>query len=213
MELLSTRRGERLRLLALIPHRDVRRNIRAWSGELFATGMAGAWAFPWAVPLAILSRPLDPGELRDAAFALREANQGGDGKIRSLGAGLIPLGASFFPENPGGGNYPAIYGLRLDLVVPDLAGSAAGALVRRLEPAVLGAALIEGPEEAAGGPEEAAPPEKFPPPPETAFRAAALVNMSYRARAAGEGAMLFEWKTGKPRWLPSVKTKRSGAPS
>jgi hypothetical protein len=203
MGLLNTRQGEKLRLLALIPHRDARRNVRVWSGELFAAGMAGAWAFPWAVPLAILSRPLSPGELRDAAFALREANRRGDGKIRSLGAGLIPLGG-LFPGNPGG--CPAIYGLALDLAVPGLAGSAAGALVRRLEPAVLGAALLE-------GPEEALPPEKFPPPPETAFRAAALVNMIYRVRPAGEGAVVYEWKTGRPRWLPSAKAKRSGAPS
>ncbi|MDR1238804.1 MAG: hypothetical protein LBK27_01700 [Treponema sp.] len=208
----------RLRLLVLIPHRDARNVIRRWSEGLFAAGMTGAGTFPWVVPLAVLSRPLSPGELRDAALTLREANLGGDGKIRSPGAGMISLGPSRFPGNSGvsggspggGGEYPAIYGLVLNLVVPDLAGSAAGAQLCRLAPPVLGAALIE-------GPEDAFPPGKFPPPPETTFRAAALANMIYRIRPAGEGAVLFEWKTGKPRWLPSNRSaakrvERDGPP-
>jgi hypothetical protein len=195
-----------LRLLALVPHRDVQRSVRIWSGGLFAAGLAGAWAFPWVVPLALLSRPLSPAELRDAACALREANRGGDGMLRSLGAGLLPLGGAV-PGASGGGDGPAVYGLALDMVVPGLAGSAAGALIRPLEPPVLGAALLDGPEAA---PPDTAPPDTLPPPPELAFRAAALANMIYRARPAEEGAVLYEWKTGRPRWLPPIRSARGG---
>jgi hypothetical protein len=194
--------------LALIPHGNQRGLLRAWSGGLFAAGLAGAWAFPWAVPLALLSRPLNAGELRDAAGALREANGGGDGKVRSLGPGLVFLPAACFPGGSAGEAGPAIYGLRLDLRVPDLGGSAAGALIRRLEPPVLGAALVEGPAEAGLLSGSAGP--GFPPAPETAFRAAALANMIYRVRPAGAGGLLFEWKIGRLRWLPAPERKKRG---
>jgi hypothetical protein len=210
--------------LALIPHGNQRGLLRAWSGGLFAAGLAGAWAFPWVVPLALLSRPLSGGELRDAAFALREANSGGDGKIRSLGPGLVSLPPSWFPGGEGG---PALYGLHLDLRVPDLGGSAAGALIRRLEPPVLGAALVDGPEAAApplfSGPAVPdCPPDTAgalpgpapglsPPPPETAFRAAALANMIYLIRPAGSGGLWFGWKIGRLRWLPRSREKKGGA--
>jgi hypothetical protein len=72
---------------------------------------------------------------------------------------------------------------------------------------LLGAAFTEGPEEISGLR------EALPPPPETAFRAAALANMSYRRRYSGEGASFFEWNIGEVRWLPAAgtnRTKRSG---
>jgi hypothetical protein len=185
--LVNTRRGTKLRFLALIPHRDARRLLRDWSARLFAAGMSGAWAFPWAAPLALLSRPLGPGELRDAAFALREANRAGDGKFRGGAPETLPL-----PD------FPSVYGLSLNLVFPGLGGSAAGALVRPLAP-VLGAALTGGPEQYPG------PPDPLPPPPETAFRAAALACLICRSRPLGSGALVAEWKIGRARWLPAVR--------
>jgi hypothetical protein len=208
---LNTHKRKMLRFLALVPHQETRSRVRAWSGRLFAAGTAGAWAFPWVVPLALLSRPLDSGELRAAAFALREANSAGDDKFRSDGPAMLPLPALYFPGEGGGGEYPALYGLALDLVMPELP---AAAVIRRLGPAVLGAALIETPEDMPGKPAAMSAglppmPEPLPSPPEIAFRAAALANMIYRVRRAGEGAVLFEWKIGKLRWLPSRRTPRA----
>ncbi|MDR1100191.1 MAG: hypothetical protein LBL28_06880 [Treponema sp.] len=218
--ILNTHKRTIPRFLVMIPHREARDRVRAWSGRLFAAGAAGAGAFPWVVPLVVLSRPLNPGELRAAAFALREANSAGDGKFRSGGPAMLPLPALCRPGNPGdsqgggsgGGEYPALYGLVLDMVLPELP---AAAVLRRLSPAVLGAALVESPEDMPGRP-AAAPgaglpplPEPLPAPPEIAFRAAALANMIYRVRRAGEGALLFEWKIGKPRWLPSRGATRN----
>jgi hypothetical protein len=221
LAILNTHKKKGPRFLVLIPHREARNQARAWSGRLFAAGAAGTWAFPWVVPLAQLSRPLTPGELRDAAFALREANSAGDGKFRSGGPAILPLPALRDPEKNGGGEYPALYGPRLDLVMPEL--PAAGAVLCRLSPAVLGAALIERPEDIPGrsaaavtaGPSPLpgeAPPEALPSPPEISFRAAALANMIYRVQRTGEGAVLFEWTIGRLRWLPSHHTKRRGTP-
>jgi hypothetical protein len=189
---VNTGRGRKLRFLALIPHRDARNLLRDWSARLFAAGMSGAGAFPWAAPLAILSRPLSPGELRDAAFALRRANGGGKFRAGAPETLILP-------------DFPAVYGLSLDLAFPGLEGSAAGALVRPLRP-VLGAALTGGPDQYPG------PPDPPPPPPETAFRAAALACLICRSRPAGSGALLFEWKTGPARWLPAFRRPRTGEP-
>jgi hypothetical protein len=219
---LNTHQEGTLRLLVLIPHRDTRNLFRRWSEELFSAGLSGAWAFPWAVPLACLSRPLLPAELREAAFALRESLAGGDGRMRTGAAAWRPLPAfsrpPAFPPPPGAGETgptaygawggTALYGPRLEGGDPEkaLRGAGAAKVLYYFSPPILGAALLEGPE--IPGPLEA-----LPPPPETAFRAAALANMIYRRRYAGEGASFFEWKTGRPRWLPSAgthKTQRSG---
>jgi hypothetical protein len=199
--------------LVLIPHRDIRSLFRRWSEELFSAGVSGAWAFPWAIPLACLSRPLAPAELREAAFSLGEALAGETGNMRTGPAALCPLPV-FFSLSPesgesGAGERPALYGPRLEPgdLGQALQGAGAAKILSRFSPLILGAALIEGPEEKPGLR------ESLPPPPETAFRAAALANMIYRSRRAGEGASFFEWKIGKPRWLPSagtLKTKRSG---
>jgi hypothetical protein len=202
--ILNTLQEEGLRLLVLIPHRDTRNLFRRWSEGLFAAGLSGAWAFPWAVPLACLSRPLLPAELREAAFAVRESLGRGDGKMRTTAAALCPLPdfssrpPETGPAGRGGRKGPALYGPRLE---PEglgeaLQGAGAAAFLHRFSPLVLGSALFEESGELSGL--RAA----LPPPPETAFRAAALANMVYRRRA-GKGASLFEWKTGKARWLPS----------
>jgi hypothetical protein len=192
----------------LIPHRDIRKQIRAWSGELFAAGMAGAWSFPWAAPLVCLSRPLTAAELRDAAFTLRELQRGGDGKIRAETAAVSRLPGFLFPPHageppgqPGGRGSPAVYGLRLDLAGFEqaLGGGAASKALYWFSPPVLGAALVD-----------ASGPDPCPAPPPVSFRAAALANMSFTPLDAGERAYSFEWNIGPLRWLPSVKTKRSG---
>jgi hypothetical protein len=209
ISVLNTLKKGGIRLLVLIPHREARNRIRAWSEGLFAAGTAGL--FPWAAPLACLSRPLNPGELRDAAFTLREANRRGDGKIRTAAPAFLPDllpppvvgGAGGKSTGPRG---PALYGPRLDLCLGQaLQGGAASKILRLFSPIVLGAALIENPEE------NPAAAEALPPPPETAFRAAALANMICRFRRT-QGAALFEWKIGKPRWLPSAGAKTEGPP-
>ncbi|MDR0622819.1 MAG: hypothetical protein LBG10_00115 [Treponema sp.] len=215
--IVNTRRRGGLNLLALIPHRDVRKRLRAWSGELFAAGMAGAWSFPWAAPLACLSRPLSAGELRDAAFALRELTGGGDGKFWTRAPALSPFPAFFASPSDGASGEsgrrgrPAVYGPRLEpggfeQALREIAASKAAYW---FSPPVLGAALAEAPGPETGTPPEAASPGPLPGPPVLSFRAAALANMLFIPLEAGDRACSFEWDIGPLRWLPPVK-KRKG---
>jgi hypothetical protein len=197
-----------IRLLVLIPHRDTRKPLRAWSGKLFAAGLAGAWSFPWAAPLACLSRFLSAGELRNAACALRELSGGGDGKFWARSPAASPFPAFFVPPQAGGP--PAVYGLRLEPggfehILP---GGAASKVIRWFSPPVLGAALTD-----AAGPETGAAPDVLsssppPDPPVLSFRAAALANMIFSPLEGGDRACSFEWRVGPLRWLPSVKKKK-----
>jgi hypothetical protein len=181
--------------------------------------MAGAWSFPWAAPLACLSRPLTAAELRDAAFSLRELARGGDGKIRAEAAALSPLPVFLFPRHadgtpgePGGWGSLAVYGLRLELAGFEqaLGGGAASKARYWFSPPVLGAALVDAAGREAGMTPGAPGPDLCPAPPPLSFRAAALANMSFTPLGAGERAYSFEWNIGPLRWLPSVKTKKSG---
>lgn len=193
------REGPAIRLLILIPHRDVRLPLRSYSASLFASGFCGAWSFPWAAPLAILSRPFSAGELKHCAGALREQSlsAGRDGKIK-----IGPASRAAFPENVLGN--AAVFGPSLDISLPDgtFTPEAAAKITYRFSPLVLGAALTRSSEKTAL---EA---------PAISFRAAALANMVYRPLAAGgasdpppEGGYSFEWRIGESRWLPPVRKK------
>ncbi len=56
-----------------VPHRDCRKYAVPLKEALFSTGCYGAFSFPFAVPLALLSRPLLKSELKSAAVLLRRA--------------------------------------------------------------------------------------------------------------------------------------------
>jgi hypothetical protein len=173
-----------IRFLALVPHRDTRLPLRAWSASLFAAGLEGAWSFPWVIPLAQMDRPLTSEELKDLARALRqEINQAG-GKLTAD----PQVQSALFGE-------VSVYGPSLMLNFSDnFYKMASSAITRRLSPLVLGAALLYG-----------ALPEDIPDPPQISFRAAALANMDCRFLPLGDGgkgSYLIEWKIGKLHWLP-----------
>jgi hypothetical protein len=171
-------------LLVMIPHRDVRLPLRAWSGSLFAAGLEGAWSFPWVIPLAQLDRPLTGEELVPLARALRQEINCHGGKLT---AGP-PVQSSLF-----GG--VSVYGPSLPVNIFDnFCETVSSAIIRRFSPIVLGAALLYDPL-----------PEALPAPPQISFRAAALANMNCRFSPLGndgKGGHLAEWKMGKLQWLP-----------
>jgi hypothetical protein len=172
------------RHLVMVPHRDARLPLRAWSGSLFAAGFEGAWSFPWVVPLAQLDRPLSGEELKPLARVLRQEINKIGGKLTAV----APVQSSLFDE-------VSIYGPSLPLNLSDnLYETVSGAIIRRFSPLVLGAALLHGPL-----------PETLPAPPQISFRAAALTNMNCRFSPLGDGGEsghLVEWKIGKLYWLP-----------
>lgn len=187
MTLLNTPgRGEPLRLLVLVPHRDARLPLRKWSAAMFADGWDGAWSFPWVAPLALLAKPLSVDELKSLAGAIREQSlangQGGKFTSEQTDRAVFPGGA-------------AIFGPVINIRLPDsfFPPASAAKIISRFSPPVLGAALLLDKE-----------PAPVLPPPPLSFRAAALANMICRpvpgANSAG-AAYSLEWKIGALRWL------------
>jgi hypothetical protein len=178
-----------LRFLILIPHRDGGRPLKDLSRRLFAAGFPGAYSFPAAAPLALLSRPLTKPELRTAAAALRETS------LKSRG--IITAGKPARVRCSG----LSFYGPALDLAAPELPP---GGIRFQFPLLTLCAALIPGDE----FPENHVPPG-FPP---FSFRAAAVANMILIPLDAGAPGYSYTWKIGVPRWLPSPAGFRRNFP-
>ncbi|GHV52865.1 hypothetical protein AGMMS49579_10700 [Spirochaetia bacterium] len=191
-------------MAVLIPHRDSRNFLRAWSAQLFAIGLRGAWSFPWAAPLGVISRFLTKNELNELAHGLRKESlvDGRDGKMTTGEPAALPFPA---PDTAGQseGTYAdlAFFGPALDIRLPDplFTGSAAAALVHAFPRPVLASATIHN------------VPPNLPPPPTISFRAAAAANMIYRPLPVGDSPYSFEWQIGELHWLPPVKNKKRSA--
>lgn len=157
---------------------------------LFASGLAGAFSFPLAAPLALVSRPFGREELKALAGEMRELSrkEGGDGKFRSAGSGSVTC--------PQGGLH--FFGPLLkpwDESLPSLAGDK---ILYRFPALCLCAALLgpgDVPAAAAG--------------PEPAFRAAMTANLAMRPLDQGERGCSFVWKTGRPLWLPAYRKPKN----
>ncbi|MDR0403257.1 MAG: hypothetical protein LBH35_06675 [Treponema sp.] len=174
----------------LVPHRNAVFVIEQFRQKLFAAGFDGAFSFPAAAPLALLSRPLAGAELKAAAADLRKL----------LGSGKITLAAapkespalaadSFSPEGP------SFFGPRLDMPFPALPASAV--LARREKPVLAPAVLGR------GGAERPCPAAELPSPPELSFRAAALANLGVYPAGNGEADYSYTWEMGRLYWLPN----------
>jgi hypothetical protein len=198
-------RPERAIMAVLVPHGESRAKARAISASLFMSGVAGAWAFPWVIPLALLDRPLSPDELKALAIRLRERT-GTDGKICTgeWAALPFPAGSPAFLQGLSvygpvcRGWSPVCRGWSPSADVPlafSLSSSPSALVFPR---AVLGCALIQD-----GATEGTLP---FPQAPGISFRAAAAANMFFRPLDTG---LSFAWKTGKLFWLPAVRKRRS----
>jgi hypothetical protein len=191
----------KIRLAALIPHRDSRRILRAYSGELFVRGFAGAWSFPWAAPLALLSRPLEGAELSLLAQSLRKKSLAAPGEGKFGGLPLrFPL-PGFPPFSKGKEGFPpgvSLWGpeIGLKLRAEDFGPSGTLALRRIFHRPLLACALLDA--------EEPSP----PPPPAFSFASAAVANMSYSPLDSGDAAYSFSWEIGELHWLPPLRRKR-----
>ena len=164
--------------------------LRKYSGALFGEGVTGAYHFPWAAPLAALSRPLDSVELKHCARTLREA--AGDGKINAVEACFTA-----FPPESGA----ALFGPRLEIAVPkDIGGEKAVGL---FSPTVIGACLFDSAGNAAVAAGAGA--ASLPAPPKLSFRAAAVANMFWRPLKTDGTASGYKWKIGPLCWLPPVR--------
>jgi len=196
-----------LRLLALVPHRDVRAALRAWSASLFSAGLPGAWSFPRVIPLAALNRPLSDAELKSRALMLRQTVNLSGGKfiagppaVAALSANVSVFGPALNITLPDG-----FFDFEDDAPVTAGAPTPAGVVIRRVPQPVIGSALCDA----------ASPPCNNRPAPPVSFRAAALANMTFRplfSHNEAENNYSFEWEIGKLFWLPAPKKimRRSG---
>jgi len=168
-----------LQLLALVPHRDVRISLRAWSASLFSAGLCGAWSFPWVMPIAVLNRPLSSVELKSRALMLRQTIDLSGGKCTTGPSTIAALSDNF------------VFGPAVNIALSDSFFDFEDAVIRRVSPLVIGAALCKD-----GSLSEVNPPY-------LSFRAAALANMSFRPLPSHDrDDFSFEWEIGKLYWLP-----------
>ncbi|GHV68656.1 hypothetical protein AGMMS49928_08720 [Spirochaetia bacterium] len=184
--------GERLiRFAVLVPHRDTGVLIRPYRRSLFAAGLAGAWSFPDAIPLARLSKALSADELKTLALTLRALSleDGCKGWFRSAGAAAETLPS-----------FAGFYGPLFNVPAPPVRLFPAETLLHRFPRLVLGAALTGGTPPAAQLPEA----------PKLSFRAAAVSNLILRPLSSGDKDFSFEWKFGKPVWLSPVRLHKTG---
>jgi len=172
--------SDSLQLLALVPHRDVRISLRAWSASLFSGGMPGAWSFPWVMPIAALNRPLSGQELKSRALMLRRETDLAGGKFTTG-----PLAVAVISDNV------SVFGLTVNVELSDsFFAFDDNAVIRRFSPLVIGCALCQsGAKPDVNGPS-------------LSFRAASLANMVFSPLLSTHDNFSFEWNIGKLHWLP-----------
>jgi hypothetical protein len=206
--------GGILRFVVLLPHRDMEGPLRSQSRVLFAAGINGAWSFPLAVPLALVSRPFTPGELRALAGAVRASSLQGAGNEAKTGAGQknlntkdtedtkgkkgsgkIAIGTPVLVSWPGGFSF---FGPRLDIAPPPLPFPG---VVYPFPTLVLCTALALPGDEAAFATIGDLP--AITPP---GFRAARVANLSIKPLKCG-GDYSFVWRIGEERWLPPARCR------
>ncbi|MCL1815855.1 MAG: hypothetical protein FWG27_08580 [Treponema sp.] len=200
-----------LLLAVLVPHRDCLPALNACRQHLFAAGIDGAYSFPAAAPLALLKRPLEPGELKSAASELRKLL--GNIKIVSSGQGEC----SGFAGHPSG--EVRFFGPLLELPLPVFS---ADAVLQRWEKPILAPAIL--------APGESSLQEVMENDPQryaglhkqggSAWlpRAAALANLTLwpllpSAKASTDFSFFeknysFTWKMGPLHWLPNPNKKK-----
>jgi hypothetical protein len=173
------------RFIILVPHRDALEALEKYRKRLFSTGFYGAYSFPMAAPLALVSRPLSREELKELGRNIRDLSKGKDGKIISGSAVQVNYSDKITFFGPS---------LSIELKESIFPESARDKILHVFSPPVLCVALP--------GSEEKPFPEEGP---ALSFRAAALVNLTLSPLDCGAAAYSFEWRMGHPVWLPGTR--------
>ncbi|MDR0706366.1 MAG: hypothetical protein LBF60_00635 [Treponema sp.] len=190
---------EEKNFLALMPHRDCGKGVATVKRSLFSLGFYGAFSFPVASPLAVLSHALTKDELKRIAVQLRK-NTLADGRKGIVTAGdweTAALGGIFF-----GGqrlDVPAERLFQADAVFPR------GVVVEPCVVPLLVEAVMRN-----GAPAETAEEEKTRPavqPASFSFTVGYVANLTLRPLR--NDGYSFEWRIGEPVWMP--KTRRLSA--
>ena len=169
--------------LTLVPHQDTRQELRKHSDLLLNTGITGIYPFPLAAPLAVLSKPLNPDELKQIAHGIR-ANIG-TGKITAKETSAVTI--------PTGKEDMTLFGLKLDLDLSEIFK-----INNQIIPSVIGYFLVPKTNEQQLCAFASLRDAHFQYN-ELSFRAAAIANMSWQPIQDS-----FKYKIGKLCWLPRV---------
>ena len=176
----------------LVPHRDCLPALELYRKSLFSSGMDGGFSFPAAAPLALLYRPLNKAELKNAATELRR-RQGEKHFvcIEQKENSIFKAGHNNAAEQDNTGNTLRFFGPSLELpciYFPD------DSVLQQWKIPILAPAIL------APGDNT---PNPLPQAPNFSFRAAALANLCFSRELSGfDTAYSFSWELGPLQWLP-----------
>jgi len=170
--------------LVLVPHRDVRGELRKYGDLMIKGGLTDVYSFPYIAPLASISRALNTAELKQIANSLRD----------NIGSGKILAEDDDVTVFPCREKDLFLVGTRLNIVIPrNVFESVTKKITDIFSPLVIGCFLTK--DDKKSIPSQKIPREKL------AFRAAAVANMYWRTLRI-DGEICYEWKIGKLCWLP-----------
>jgi hypothetical protein len=164
---------------------------------LFASGYAGAYAFPVVAPLAQVSKSYKCDELKVLAHELRNMTLLKDGKITSSGT------AKALCPKAGMGEGTSFFGPLLDLLpIENISGLNSDKVLFIFPRPILCAAILSNEKN------EPLSNEKllFP---KVSFRAAMIANLTLRPLGGGVAPYSYEWRLGPSSWLPAYKRAKS----
>ncbi|MDR2445977.1 MAG: hypothetical protein LBD58_01595 [Treponema sp.] len=186
--------------LALMPHRDCGKGVTTVKHSLLSLDFYGAFSFPVASPLAVLSHALTKDELKRIAVQLRENTfaEGRKGIITAGDWGTAALGGIFFG------------GQRLDVPVERLFQADAvfprGVVVEPCAVPLLVEAVMRGDTPGGDAPWENTEEKKKRPavqPASFSFTAGYVANLALRPLR--DDGYSFEWRIGEPVWMPKIR--------
>ena len=176
--------SEKLLFAVLVPHRDFIPALETCRRALFAAGLNGAFAFPAAAPLALLKRPLDPAELKNASAELRKSLE--DNKIVCSGYSECSAWNTAI-------HTIRFFGITLDMPLPVFPPDA---VLQQWEKPILAPAILL--------PDDTI--TKVTIDPLAMPRAAALANLALQPLP--NTSYSFTWEMDPLFWLPSIRKKR-----
>ncbi|WP_461256119.1 hypothetical protein [Treponema sp. R80B11-R83G3] len=181
---MKTENRRKQTFLVLVPHRDVRGELRKYGDLLVKTGLTDVYPFPYIAPLASLSRALNAEELKQIAHSLR----------KNIGSGKISAEGDAVTAFPG-------YEKDLSLIGPSLniakAQNVFESGIKKINniffPIVAGCFLTKDNNKLSLLSE--IPLKRLE------FRSSAVANLYWRPLQI-DGEICYKWKIGKLCWLP-----------
>jgi len=168
--------------LVLVPHKDVRGELRKFGNLMIKKGLADVYPFPYIAPLASLSRALNKEELKQIAHSLRD----------NIGSDKISAEGDAATDFPGYEKDLSLIGPSLNIAIPQNVFDGGIKKINFLfSPLIIGCFLTKDNKKLI----LEIPREKF------VFRAAAIANMYWRPLHI-DGEICYKWKIGKLCWLP-----------